>query len=95
MLLQSCSEKLSDWLQENILTIVSMAVGLVLIQVMKLEMKQQPLLGDKRPKEYPHLFKDCFISTRSVKVSFCVPLHRLSTSPLSCYCTRRLEEDLL
>lgn len=34
-LLQGCKEKLSDWLQENALTIIGMDVGLLLIQVMK------------------------------------------------------------
>ncbi|XP_008288748.1 leukocyte antigen CD37 isoform X2 [Stegastes partitus] len=32
---QGCSEKLSDWLQENALTIVGMALSLILIQVLQ------------------------------------------------------------
>ncbi|XP_051232820.1 tetraspanin-19 [Dicentrarchus labrax] len=32
---QGCKEKLSDWLQENVLTVVGMDVGLMLIQVVQ------------------------------------------------------------
>ncbi len=36
-LLQGCEEKLSDWLQENVLTVIVIAVALILIQVIKPE----------------------------------------------------------
>ncbi|XP_041844298.1 CD82 antigen [Melanotaenia boesemani] len=32
---QSCSRRLTDWLQENILTVISMDVGLILLQVLQ------------------------------------------------------------
>lgn len=35
LLLQGCKKQLSDWLQENVLTIFGMDFGLMLIQVIK------------------------------------------------------------
>lgn len=66
LLLQSCSQKLGDWLQENILTIVGMDVGLIFIQVTKLEsFCINNLFGSCSNKHLSQLFL-CFSASMKV-----------------------------